>query len=350
MTSSATATVPEIPRHAVSSAAWSSDQLSALFERAEWMSRQPRRCLAELGPHLAVGLLFYQNSTRTMISFQAASGVLGARYIGFGDVRTTRARDFFQESLEDTVKVLGCYADLLVLRHVDDDAAERAAKVASVPVVNAGTGESDHPTQGMLDTWMMTKILGDIGTLRIGLVGDPGCRALRAIITTLAKFAPAEVHILTPGPMSLPADQQLQLHRAGTRVSFAESAGQLLKKVDVISMIPVELPDFHVATATTRRSGRLPDRFRFGRGLIERAGKDVIILHTGPRGAELPDEVDALANVRYFDSIRSGVILRAALINSLWEAWGTTPARRSRPGHGLGGVAGSSTGAASGAA
>jgi aspartate carbamoyltransferase catalytic subunit len=174
----------------------------------------------------------------------------------------------------------------------------------------------------MLDAWMMTKVVGDIATLRIGLVGDPHCRALRAIITTVAKFAPAEITILAPDPASLPDAQRAQLDRAGTRVTFADSATELLRRVDVVSMIPVELPDFHLATAPARRPSTLHDRFKFSRRLIERHGKDVVILHTDPRGDELPDEVDSLPNVRYFDGVRSGVFLRAALISSLWEAWG----------------------------
>lgn len=313
---------PAFPRHAVSSASWNANQLTALFSRAEWMSRQSRKQLSELAPHLVVGLLFYQNSTRTMISFQAASGLLGARYVGFADAKTTRAGDFFQETLEDTVKVLSCYADLLVLRHVDDDAADRAADLAAVPVVSAGTGEYDHPTQGMLDAWMMTKVAGDIADLRIGLVGDPRCRALRGIITTVAKFKPAEIRLLAPEAATLPAAQRDELDRAGTRVTFTDSAAELLRHVDVISMIPVELPDFHLATAPARRRGALHDRFKFTRSLIERYGREVVILHTGPRGDELPDEVDSLSNVRYFDGVRSGVFLRAALISSLWEGWG----------------------------
>lgn len=314
--------VSEYPRHAVSSDSWNRDHLETLFAMAEWMSRQPRRRLARLAPDLVVGLLFYQNSTRTMVSFQAASGLLGSRFVGFSDAKTTRAGDFFQETLEDTVKVLSCYADLLVLRHVDDDAAERAASLASVPVVSAGTGELDHPTQGMLDVWMMTKVLGGIDGLRIGLVGDPSCRALRAITTMVAKFAPAEVDILMPASASLPGAQEDELRRSGVRIAHSESAAELLGKVDVVSMIPVELPDFHVATAPVRRSGGMPERFRFTRRVIEQFGKDVVILHSGPRGDELPDEVDSLPNVRYFDGVRSGVFLRAALIKSLWAAWG----------------------------
>jgi aspartate carbamoyltransferase catalytic subunit len=337
-----TAVATEFPRHAISSESWSRSQLEALFARAEWMSGQSRHRLSELAPRLVVGLLFYQNSTRTRISFQSASGLLGSRHVGFTDAGTTRAGDFFQESLEDTVRVLGCYADLLVLRHTDDDAAARAAAVASVPVISAGTGECDHPTQGMLETWMMRRIFGTLSPLRVGVVGDPRCRALRSIVTMMAKFSPAEINLLSPGSIPLPAIQKAQLQAAGVRVRFSESAAELLRNVDVVSMIPLELPDFHLATSPARRTGAVPERFRFSRKVIEQHGRDVVVLHVGPRGDELPGDVDELANVRYFESVRAGVFLRAALIGSLWEMWGhdvSVPAdapRRSEPSEGKG--------------
>jgi aspartate carbamoyltransferase catalytic subunit len=307
-----------LPRHAVSSDDWQRDELLALFGQAEWMARQSRRQLSTVAPHAMVGLLFYQNSTRTRISFEAAASLLGARYIGFATAATTRAGDFFQESLTDTVRVIGGYADLLVLRHVDDDAAQRAAAVSPVPVVNAGTGESDHPTQGMLDTWTMVRLLGGLTGARVGLVGDPGCRALRAILRTVSRFAPDEIVFLTPPDAPVPDDQRQLLAGPGIGCTTVESAEDLLRRVDVVSMIPFELPDFHVATADAR-PGELAGRFRFGRHLMSTVGRDVLVVHTGPRGDELPSEVDDLPNVHYFDSVRHGMFLRAALMNMLWD-------------------------------
>lgn len=133
------------PPRAVSSGEWGSEQLLELFARADWMTRQPRDRLAMIAPDKIAGMLFYQNSTRTKISFETAACLLGARCVGFDSASTTRAGDFFQESLTDTVQVIGSYADLLVLRHVDDDAAERAAEVSPVPVVNAGTERATIP-------------------------------------------------------------------------------------------------------------------------------------------------------------------------------------------------------------
>lgn len=308
------------PEHAIRSGDWSRTQLESLFSLAEWMTRQPRSVLSNLRPDRVVGTLFYQSSTRTLVSFQAATALLGSRYVGFADAKATRAGDFFQETLEDTVRVMSCYADVLVLRHFDDDAAIRAANVATVPLINAGTGDSDHPTQGMLDVWMMTRAFPDMSRVRIGLAGDPTCRALRAIATTAAKFGPAELCLLAPDDRALPAGQKRELGHAGVKVTFADSAAELLEKVDVVSIIPFELPDFHVGHPTTKKTGVVPDKFVFGRELIRRHGNETMILHTGPRGAELPDEADGLPNVQYFDSVRAGLFLRAALLTCLMDA------------------------------
>lgn len=317
-----TTPVGAFPSDAASSHDWQRDDLLRLFGRADWLTRQPRHRLAKLAPNATVGLLFYQNSTRTRISFQAATCLLGGRYIGFDSAATTRAGDFFQETLEDTVRVVGGYADLLVLRHVDDDAAQRAAAVAGVPVVNAYSGESDHPTQGMLDTWMMRRSLGDLVGARIGFVGDPGCRALRADVATVAKFGPAEIVFLTPEDAPPSPEQCASLTAQGIRHSTVDSMAELVRRTDVIAMIPFELPDFHVATAQERRSGNLATRYRLTRRLLEGAGRHVTVLHTGPRGEELPAEVDGLPNVRYFEGVRGGMFLRAALMHVLWEGRG----------------------------
>ncbi|HWF81555.1 MAG TPA: hypothetical protein VN695_13315 [Streptosporangiaceae bacterium] len=309
-----------LPQHAIASGDWGSEQLLALFTRAEWMMRQPRDHLAAIAPGAIVGTLFYQNSTRTRISFETAACLLGAKYVGFASASTTRAGDFFKESLTDTVQVIGSYADLLVLRHVDDDAAERAAEVSPVPVVNAGTGESDHPTQGMLDVWMMTRTLGTITGRRIGLIGDPNCRAIKAIFTMAVTFAPAEVVFLTPEDAHVLPEQRDRLRDLNIGCTTVDSAADLIRRVDATSMIPLELPDFHVATAGATRSDDMPERFKVTRRLLESpAGRETVVLHCGPRGEELPPEVDDLPNVRYFDAVHSGVYLRAALMDMLWS-------------------------------
>ncbi|MFG1805721.1 hypothetical protein [Streptomyces sp. NPDC049040] len=305
-------------RHAVAVRDWRRERFEELFALADDLERRSPEELRTLAQGTLLGVLFYQNSTRTRLSFETAMRRIGGASVGFADAATTRAGDFFQETLEDTVRIVGGYTDVLVLRHTDDDAAERAALHSPVPVISAGTGEREHPTQAMLDTWMMRRRLGSLDGAHIGLVGDPACRTLRSILYAVAACGASRVTFLAPEGHTLPEDVTgvLRAHHASWQL--AESATDMVRQVDAISMIPFELPDFHVsAAAATRDREPLPERYRFTRALL--AGSPVQVFHTGPRGDELPAEVDDLANVRYFDGVQHGVTLRAALLADLLD-------------------------------
>jgi aspartate carbamoyltransferase catalytic subunit len=160
-------------RHAATLRGWKRDDYEALFEHAGWMAEQTRADLTRIAPGMLLGTLFYQNSTRTRLSFEAAAHRIGGSAVGFSDVSTTRAGDFYQESLDDTVRVIGRYADILVLRHTNDDAAERAASISPVPVISAGTGDREHPTQALLDLWVLRDKLDKLDGAVIGYAVIP---------------------------------------------------------------------------------------------------------------------------------------------------------------------------------
>jgi aspartate carbamoyltransferase catalytic subunit len=307
-----------LPRHAVSLRAWRRSDYERVWGRAEWMLGQPREVVAQSAPGMLLGVLFYQNSTRTRLSFEAAAQRIGGSAIGFCDAATTRAGDFYQESLEDTVRVVGGYADVLVLRHTDDDAAERAAAVSQVPVVSAGTGDREHPTQAMLDLWVLRSKLGLLSGLTLGYVGDPTCRYARSLIYGLAAFGAAGVVFLTPDGARIPDDVQRTLRAAGMSWHLAESAAEVLRTADAVSMIPFELSDFHESAVRSHsRSAELDRRFVFDSALLSRTGTGVPVVHTGPRGPELPPETDDVPNVHYFEGVSKGIHLRAALLAEL---------------------------------
>ncbi|MER7845236.1 hypothetical protein ABTZ03_14965 [Kitasatospora sp. NPDC096077] len=312
---------PTLPRHAVSLRTWRRSDYESVWARADWMLRQPREIVARSAPGMLLGVLFYQNSTRTRLSFEAAARRIGGSTIGFSDVTTTRAGDFYRESLEDTVRVVGSYADLLVLRHTEDTAAERAAAVSQVPVISAGTGDREHPTQAMLDLWVLHSKLGQLKGVTLGYAGDPTCRHARSLIHGLAAFGAAGIVFLAPDGALVPDDVQRTIRDTGMSMETAGSAAELLRKVDAVSMIPFELSDFHeTAVHTHTRSHRLDERFVFNSALLGRTGTGVPVVHTGPRGPELPPETDDLANVHYFEGVAKGVILRSALLAELFSS------------------------------
>lgn len=308
------------------------EQAQWLFTRAEWMARQPAGHLRGILSGRLLGSLFYQNSTRTRLSFEAAMHRLGGSVIGFDDVRTTRAGDFFAESLPDTVRVVGQYVDCIALRHTADGAASDAAGLSPVPVINAGDGANEHPTQALLDVGLLHRLLGDLTGTRIGLVGDPGCRDFRSLVRLLPLFGVAEA-VFLPAPATGvgPAERQA-LRRGNVAWSQVGDVTDLLKACDAICMLPVDLPTFHVGTAEPPRQRKpLPNCYRLSRHKLLGAPRQVPVLHVGPRGEELPPAVDDLPCVHYFEQARYGLYLRAALLEVLITGAGAPGAPAARP-------------------
>lgn len=311
-------TLTSPPRHAASLAEWTEADYEALFDRATWLESQPRDVVARMAPGLLVGTAFYQNSTRTRLSFEAAAHRIGGSAIGFADVTTTRAGDFYRESLDDTVRVLGSYVDVLVLRHTDDDAAEQALQVSPVPVISAGTGDREHPTQVMLDLWTIRQELGTLHGTTIGYLGDPGCRVARSLVYALNAFGAAGLVFLTPDGATLPQDVADLIDESGLPRRHVETSEELLRLSDAVCAIPFELSDFHQGAVRDHGRGAvLDERFVLSSRLLRTVGVDVPVTHTGPRGPELPPETDELANTHYFDGVGRGVTLRAALLSGL---------------------------------
>ncbi|KUN96762.1 hypothetical protein [Streptomyces caeruleatus] len=216
---------------------------------------------------------------------------------------------------------MGSYTDVLVLRHTDDDAAHRAAAVSPVPVVSAGTGDREHPTQAMLDLWVLRSKLDGLAGVTLGYVGDPACRYARSLVYALAEFGAAGVVFLPPDGATVPDDVRSTLARAGMSWRTAGSATELLRNVDAVTIIPFELSDFHESAVRSHaRSARLDERFVFDQALLRRTGTGVPVIHTGPRGPELPPEADDAPNVHYFEGVAKGVFLRAALMAELLAA------------------------------
>ncbi len=308
-----------LPRHLTSTKNISRECLLSLCRRAEWLSHLTRRELSRIRPSMILGTLFYQNSTRTRLSFECAAHRIGGSSIGFADPSVTRAGDFFQETLLDTARVIGEYTDCLVIRCPERLAIERIAPHVHVPVINGGDGDNEHPTQAMLDAWMMLRSLGRLEGKVIGLVGDPGCRDLRSLLFLLAKFAPRQILFLQPPGANLPYDVQGALAAANVDSRSCEDIEELLQKCDAIDMIPFVLPDFAKGRAEPDSARvNIPDQYRLSRSKLKNvAHRKLFIFHVGPRGPEFPPDVDDAPAMKYFEQVRSGVFLRAAILESL---------------------------------
>jgi aspartate carbamoyltransferase catalytic subunit len=258
---------------------------------------------------------FYQPSTRTRMATEAAMHRLGGHVLGFADAKMTRAGDFYQESIKDTVHMLEYYADVIAMRHFQQGAPAEAARWASVPVINCGDGWGEHPTQVLTDLYTVRKELGTLDGLTYLLVGDMRMRTMHSILYALSQFA-AKAYVVGPPEMSLLPEFKGELDELNVRYEEAAAAGDVIGECDVIYMEPVVQADYTVSRDERGQTvGTTPDAYRVTRELLrDRAKPDSIVLHSLPRMDELPADVDATRHARYWVEAFNGVVLRMALL------------------------------------
>lgn len=267
--------------------------------------------------HKTLLTAFYQPSTRTRLSTEAAMHRLGGHVLGFSDVKNTRAGDFYQESMKDTVHMLEFYGDVIAMRHFEQGAPAEAAHWASVPVINCGDGWGEHPTQVLTDLYTIKSELGTLDGLTYLLVGDMRMRTMHSILYALSQFD-AKAYVVGPPEMSLREDFKLELDARNVLYEEAESTESVIADCDVIYMEPVVQADYErsrvergdSAVATTPRSYQVTREL-----LAQRAKTRSIILHSLPRMDELPSDVDETRHARYWQEAFNGVVLRMALLS-----------------------------------
>ncbi len=260
---------------------------------------------------------FYQPSTRTRLAHEAAMHRLGGHVTGFSDAKMTRAGDFYQESIKDTVHMLEYYGDVLVMRHFQQGAPHEAARWASIPVINAGDGWGEHPTQVLTDLYTVLNEKGTIDGLTFVAIGDHRMRTMHSLGYALSQFD-AEMVVLAPEEMSPLPEFLAELDEMGTNYRIVEHIDQVIHEADVIYMEPVVQPDYTQSRQEKQDEyGRTPANYQITREVMKRAKGDSIILHSLPRMDELLPEVDQLKHARYWQEAYNGVVMRMALIASV---------------------------------
>jgi aspartate carbamoyltransferase catalytic subunit len=259
---------------------------------------------------------FYQPSTRTRMATEAAMHRLGGHVLGFSDAKMTRAGDFYQESMKDTIHMLEFYADVIAMRHFQQGAPAEAAMYASVPIVNCGDGWGEHPTQVLTDLYTIKKEMGAVDGLTFLLVGDMRMRTMHSILYALSQFD-AKAYVVGPPEMSLLPEFKLELDARNVRYEEAESTEDVIADCDVIYMEPVVQADY-TQSRVERSDGGLAvtaPPYRVTRELLrEKAKTGSIILHSLPRMDELPTDVDETRHARYWQEAFNGVVLRMSLL------------------------------------
>jgi aspartate carbamoyltransferase catalytic subunit len=273
-----------------------------------------QRTETEGGAPLAGRLLatvFYEPSTRTRFSFEAAMHRLGGQVLS-AENATEASSAAKGESLEDGIRVIAGYADGIVLRHPDIGAAERAAQVATVPVISAGDGAGHHPTQALLDLYTIRKELGRLDHLRVGLAGDlRHGRTARSLALLLSRFPQNELVLISPPALRMGADV----------VGFLEQAQQPLRETN--DLVDV-LPGLDVLYQTRIQAERFasPDEYEQHRGIyvvttdvMRRLPEHAILMHPLPRVGEIDPVVDADPRAAYFRQARNGLWVRMAVLD-----------------------------------
>lgn len=277
-------------------------EIHAILDTAEAF-HQDLRAHAGLIPDRIVAAAFFEPSTRTRLSFETAAHRLGARVIGFADATSTSSVK--GETLEDSVRVLSGYGDLLVLRHPEQGAAKRAAAVSDVPVVNAGDGAGEHPTQTLLDLYTMRRNLGRLDGIQVAVMGDLRYgRTVHSLVPALRRLGADVVQVPAPG-LELPDD--VDAPQVDLETAAAES--------DVLYVTRVQKERMSMAE-TDRAKGRLV----VDGDLLGRTASKAIVMHPLPRVDEIAVDVDSLASAKYFEQARNAVPVRMAVLAHLLGA------------------------------
>ncbi len=259
---------------------------------------------------------FYQPSTRTRLAHEGAMHRLGGHVTGFSDAKMTRAGDFYQESIKDTVKMLEFYGDVIVMRHFQQGAPHEAAKWASIPVINGGDGWGEHPTQILTDLYTVYREKGRIDGLKWLAVGDMRMRTMHSLAYALTQFD-CPISFVSPPEMSLTDEFKKELKDYSLNYKEVDHVEKAIGDADVILVEPVVQPDY--TKSRDERGGKdvglTAANYKITRDLLEKKAKsDAILLHSLPRMDEIPADVDITHWSRYWQEAFNGVVMRMALL------------------------------------
>jgi len=255
-----------------------------------------------------LGLLFFEPSTRTKMSFDAAMKRLGGSTVDMGTVESSSVKK--GESLADTVRVVAGYADALVLRHPSEGAAKMASEFVDVPIINAGDGAGQHPTQTLLDLYTIRENAG-LDDLSIGIMGDLKYgRTVHSLAEALTNFDVTQ-HFVSPESLRLPRSVRYDLHQSGAEVREHTALEGVLPDLDVLYVTRIQRERFPDENEYRQVAGE----YRIDAATLGTARDDLSVLHPLPRVDEIAADVDETSHATYFEQAHNGVPVRMALLD-----------------------------------
>ncbi len=292
-------------RHILSVDDLSRGRIESLFRTANSLQGMPAQARAKMLDGRVVVTMFVEPSTRTRLSFESASLRLGAGVTGFSEAMSTSMKK--GESLEDTARVCEGYGDVLVLRHPDIGSAARAAAVVKCPVVNAGDGANEHPTQTLVDLYTMARAFGRIDGLRVGFCGDLKYgRTVHSLLAAMQKFSGMQAVMLPARGLPLPAARAERAIAGGVKVTDAESMRELARNVDVLYMTRIQTERMDGAAEPQAMCLRAED--------LQGCAPSLRVMHPLPRRDEIHSDVDGTPHAMYFEQAHAGVPVRQAVL------------------------------------
>ena len=284
----------------------SRDKIEYLIRMAREFEQNPNRRLLE---GKVVATLFFEPSTRTRLSFETAANRLGARVIGFADPKVTSGTK--GETLKDTIMMVSNYADVIVMRHYLEGAAQYASEIAPVPIVNAGDGANQHPSQTMLDLYTINQTQGRLDELNIYMVGDLKYgRTVHSLLMAMRHFNPT-FHFIAPDELAMPDIYKRYCEEYGIRyVEHQDFTADTISDADILYMTRVQKERF----VDLDEYERVKDRYLLKRDMLKKARPNMKILHPLPRVNEIEYSIDETPYAYYFQQARNGLYARQALI------------------------------------
>ena len=260
-----------------------------------------------------IATLFFEPSTRTRLSFESAINKLGGKIIGFTDAASSSVKK--GETLKDTIKTVANYSDLIVMRHPVEGSARYASEVSDVPVVNAGDGANQHPTQTLLDLYSIYKTQGTLENLNIFMVGDLKYgRTVHSLLMAMSHFNPT-FNFISPEFLKMPKEYKLFLDSKGIKYYEHEDFTEYIKDADIIYMTRVQKERF----SDPIEYEKVKDVYILRNKMLDNSKENLKILHPLPRVNEIHDDVDDNPKAYYFEQALNGVYTRQAIISTILD-------------------------------
>jgi aspartate carbamoyltransferase catalytic subunit len=287
---------------------YSKDEYLRILDIAEEFEKDPRQKILE---NFVVATLFFEPSTRTRLSFESAVNQLGGKIIGFSDASSSSVKK--GESLKDTIKTVANYSDLIVMRHPLEGSARFASEVSSVPIINAGDGANQHPTQCLLDLYSIRKTQGKLDNLHIAFIGDLKYgRTVHSNVIALTNFN-CTFHFVSPVELKLPSAVKRHIKEKNLEYYQYTELSEVIPFVDILYMTRIQRERF----SDPVEYERVKNSYILSGNMLKGSKPNLKVLHPLPRVNEIDENVDDMDQAYYFQQAKNGVYVRQALMATI---------------------------------